>query len=102
MSVDNGTQRDVLEVLLVHCWESALRRTPIGVEDNFFALGGHSLAAMRVAGRLRKILDVPVDYVMVLENPTVASFAAALRAGGVAAAELDRAGRAYLAEHDIR
>ena len=40
---------DVLETVLVHCWESALRRGPIDVHDNFFAIGGHSLAAMKIA-----------------------------------------------------
>ncbi|GAA4466722.1 phosphopantetheine-binding protein [Phytohabitans houttuyneae] len=101
MSVETGTQRDVLEVVLVHCWESTLRKKPIGVDDNFFALGGHSLAAMRVATRLRKSLGVTVDYGMVLEHLTVAALARALRDSGVPSSELDRAGHAYVAEHGL-
>jgi hypothetical protein len=101
MSVESGTRSDVLEVVLVHCWESTLRQRPIGVDDNFFSLGGHSLAAMRVASRLRKSLGVSVDYGMVLEHLTVSSLARALRDSGVPASELDRAGRAYMAEHGL-
>jgi hypothetical protein len=102
MSVpENGAHHDVLETVLVHCWESALRRRPIGVHDSFFAVGGHSLAAMRIAHRLRKIFSVPVDYVLVLECLTVAALAQGLRDSGIPPSELDRAGRAYLLTHGL-
>ncbi|MFI6468606.1 acyl carrier protein [Streptomyces sp. NPDC050528] len=102
MSVSqNGAQRDVLETVLVHCWESALRHQPIDVHDNFFAMGGHSLVAMRVAHRLRRTFGVPVDYVMVLERPTVAALAQGLRDSGFATPEVDRAGREYLLTHGL-
>lgn len=102
MSVpENGTHRDVLETVLVHCWESALRHQPIGVRDNFFAIGGHSLAAMRIAHRLRNIFNVPVDYILVLESLTIAALAQSLQDCGNPASELDRAGRAYLLEHGL-
>src|SRR4051794_16703845 len=101
MSEEDRPPRDVLEAVIVHCWESVLRHRPIGVEDNFFALGGHSLPAMRVAGRLRTSLGVPIDYAMVLENLTVASLARALRDSGVAPSQLDEAGRVYLSENGI-
>ncbi|WUH99907.1 phosphopantetheine-binding protein [Spirillospora sp. NBC_00431] len=97
MSVpQNGAHRDVLETLLVHCWESALRQRPIDVHDDFFALAGHSLVAMRIAHRLEKALGVPVEYVLVLEHPTIAELARSLRDSGVPASELERAGREYL------
>ncbi len=102
MSVpQNGAHGDVLESVLVHCWESTLRHRPIGVHDNFFAVGGHSLVAMRIASRLRKTFGVPVDYVRVLERPTVAALAQDLRDCGLATAELDRAGREYLLTHGL-
>jgi aryl carrier-like protein len=97
----DSAQRDVLETVLVHCWESTLRHEPIGVHDNFFALGGHSLFAMRIANRLRKAFGVPLDYVLVLERPTIAALAQSLRDSGLPAAELDRAGREYLLTHGL-
>ncbi|MGW2052085.1 phosphopantetheine-binding protein [Streptomyces sp. NPDC001858] len=102
MSVaQNGAQRDVLETVLVHCWESALRHEPIDVHDDFFAMGGHSLVAMRIAHRLRRTFDAPVDYVMVLERPTVAGLAQGLRDCGFTTPEVDRAGREYLLTHGL-
>lgn len=98
---ENGSHGDVLETVLVHCWESALRHQPIGVHDNFFAMGGHSLAAMRIAHQLRKIFGVPVDYGLVLECLTIAALAQGLRDWGIPASELDRAGRAYMLAHGL-
>ena len=42
-------------------------------EANFFALGGHSLVAMRIADRFR-----PAPVHLLFEHPTVAAYAAAL------------------------
>jgi len=97
----NGARRDVLETVLVHCWESALRHQPIDVHDNFFAVGGHSLIAMRIAHRLQRTFGVEVDYVTVLERPTVAALAQSLRDSGFATAEADHAGREYLHAHGL-
>jgi aryl carrier-like protein len=94
-------ENDVLETVLVHCWEAALRRQQIDVHDNFFALGGHSLVAMRIAHRLRSIYRVEVDYQLVLESLTVAALAQNLRDSGIPASDLDQAGRAYLLTHGV-
>ena len=97
MSVpQNDAYRDVLEAVLVHCWESALRHQPIDVHDDFFALGGHSLVAMRIAHRLQRAFGVRVDYVLVLEGPTVAELAQSLRDSDFPTPELERTGREYL------
>jgi len=45
---------------------------PVGVEDNFFALGGHSLIMMRLAARVREGMDVELTLQDFFEHPTVA------------------------------
>ncbi|WP_075134229.1 non-ribosomal peptide synthetase [Actinophytocola xinjiangensis] len=66
------------ETRLLALFAEVLRREPgeIGVTDNFFAVGGHSLAAMRLASRL----DTGVRDV--LDHPTVRSLAARIGTAG--------------------
>ena len=66
--------RTETERLLVELWTSALGRA-VGVEDDFFALGGHSLAAARLAARLRETFGVELPVRAVFEAPTVAGLA---------------------------
>ena len=47
----------------------------IGVTDNFFDLGGHSLMAMRIASRLKETFDVEVPLRSLFETPTIAQIA---------------------------
>jgi pyochelin synthetase len=77
-----------LEQRLARIWAEALRVPEVGRADNLFALGGDSLVAAQIAGRL--IDEVPearevfFDRLLrqVLEGPTVAQLAAYLAAEG--------------------
>ncbi len=50
----------------------------VGVHDNFFALGGHSMAAMRLVGRLRSAFTADLSIRDVFDAPTVATLASRL------------------------
>lgn len=54
-----------LEELLAQIWEEVLGHEPVGLEDDFFALGGNSLHVMQVLGALREIFqrEIPADRI---------------------------------------
>jgi amino acid adenylation domain-containing protein len=74
--------RTASERRLAAIWEEVLRRPHAGIHDDFFALGGHSLAAAQVATRVRAETGVGVSVSAVLEHPTIAGLARLLDAGG--------------------
>src|SRR5205085_2801853 len=59
------------EAALVGIWEEVLGRRGIGVEDNFFDLGGHSLLLTQAASRMRQALGVEVGVRTLFEHPTI-------------------------------
>ncbi len=65
------------EERLAKLWAETLRQNRVGVHDDFFELGGSSLAVVRVAARACD-LGLPVGVADLLEHPTVASLAAAI------------------------
>jgi acyl carrier protein len=69
------TPRTPVEAVLAGIWSEVLRLERVGVHDNFFALGGHSLVATQVIARLRDTLQVDLPLRRVFEAPTVADLA---------------------------
>jgi acyl carrier protein len=63
--------RTPVEEALAGIWAEVLRVERIGVHDNFFALGGHSLMAIRVVSRIHKALDAGVSLLALFEHPTI-------------------------------
>ncbi|MYW01635.1 hypothetical protein GT354_25830 [Streptomyces sp. SID3343] len=73
--------RDTTELIVAQVWTDVLGVRPIGIDDNFFALGGHSLVAMRAISRLQRQFNCDIGLADLLNNPTVAELAAVLRKG---------------------
>jgi len=71
--------RNELELALVGIWEDLLGIRPIGVLDDFFALGGHSILAIRLVTRIRARLGRDLSPVDLFQAPTVERLAAHLR-----------------------
>ncbi len=67
--------RNDIETLIAAVWKAVLRIEKIGVHDNFIALGGHSLAAIRVTSRLNEALELEMPLHLVFNLPTIAEYA---------------------------
>ena len=73
--------------MLAGIWEEVLGLQRVGIEDDFFALGGHSLVAAQVTSRVLKAFSVELPLRVLFERPTVAALAAEveqLRGSGAA------------------
>ena len=67
--------RTAVEAVIAGIWCEVLRRESVGVTDNFFEAGGHSLVATQVISRMRRSLDVDPPLRLIFDSPTVAGLA---------------------------
>ena len=72
-------QKDDIEQNLVSIWKALLGRDDVGVDDDFFESGGHSLLAVKVMQRVEQRFGVKLPIVTVFHSPTVRLLANKLR-----------------------
>ncbi|CAM5480912.1 Carrier domain-containing protein OS=Lysinibacillus sphaericus OX=1421 GN=LS41612_16120 PE=3 SV=1 [Lysinibacillus sphaericus] len=65
--------RTDIEKQLVEIWSDVLQIRKIGILDNFFEVGGHSLKATILTSRISKNLHVSITLQEIFENPTIKS-----------------------------
>lgn len=63
------------ELLLAGIWAEVLRKDDIGVHDNFFDNGGHSLLAVKVITRVRRDFELELPVRALFDRPTLAGLA---------------------------
>lgn len=68
-----------MERTLVRIWEQVLDRQRIGIFDNFFAIGGHSLNMASITARIYRELHVEVPLREMFNNPTIKQLAIFVR-----------------------
>jgi acyl carrier protein len=68
--------RTPAEEVVAAIWADVLALDRVGPEDDFFALGGHSLIATRVISRVRDAFGIDLPLRTLFEEPTVTGFAA--------------------------
>ncbi|HEX7181390.1 MAG TPA: amino acid adenylation domain-containing protein, partial [Thermoanaerobaculia bacterium] len=64
-----------LEKLIAGIWQDVLGVDTVGIHDNFFDLGGHSLLMARVQGHLSELLGREIGLVDLFSYPTIGSLA---------------------------
>ena len=72
--------RSGIEERLAGIWENLLGVSPVGVEDSFFDLGGHSLIAVRLFAQVKREFKVEFPISVLFEAPTIAKCAALIAA----------------------
>jgi amino acid adenylation domain-containing protein len=68
-----ATERTLAEI-----WSQLLDVRRVGIHDNFFGVGGHSLRAVQMVSRIRDRFDVELPVRQTFETPTIAELAADL------------------------
>ncbi len=80
--------RNEIERKLVKLWSKVLARDTmhssqlqksIGIDDNFFQLGGHSLNATILVSKIHKVFDVKVPLMEIFKTPRIREFAAYIK-----------------------
>jgi acyl transferase domain-containing protein len=81
LNSDYVAPRSQTEKELTRILEESLGIGPIGIEDNFFDLGGDSLLAIQIVSRLSQDYQIALNQSQLLETPTIAQLALLLEAG---------------------
>ncbi len=72
--------RNEIEETTAGIWQDLLGIDRVGIHDDFFALGGHSLFAARVLSRLKDAFSVSLPLPSIFDRPTVAGLAERIQA----------------------
>lgn len=67
--------RTPVEEILINIWSEVLGLSRIGIRDNFFEIGGHSFAVMRLIHEIEKILGHTITAETLFQAPTIEQIA---------------------------
>ncbi|MFI1675620.1 amino acid adenylation domain-containing protein [Streptomyces sp. NPDC020607] len=67
--------RTPTEEAVAALWREVLRQERVSIRDNFFAVGGHSLTAVNLVGRINRELGSSLPLQVLFDAPTVAGLA---------------------------
>ena len=73
-----GAPRNLVELQLTKLWEQVLEVQPVGVQDNFFTLGGHSMLAVRLLLQIEQVFGKRLPLTALFQAPTVEKLAEAV------------------------
>lgn len=73
----NATEKSLQEI-----WQAVLDIDEIGVKDNFFEIGGHSILGVRVIARIDQVLGINLQAIDLLNNQTIEKLAGLIMSKG--------------------
>ncbi|PCI41957.1 MAG: hypothetical protein COB46_01900 [Rhodospirillaceae bacterium] len=77
-----GLARDNIELTLVQIWEELLNLRPVSVTEDFFAMGGHSLLAVKLVSRIQQAFEQKLPLDVLFSHSTIESLARVIRENG--------------------
>lgn len=82
-----------IEKALVSIWKETLKIDKIGIDDDFFDLGGHSLSAVQIGFQIQKKLNVNIPLQSFFDSPTIRGLSKKIEAelvGSTGGADLEK------------
>ncbi|MGK7894453.1 MAG: amino acid adenylation domain-containing protein, partial [Xenococcus sp. (in: cyanobacteria)] len=67
--------RDSIELQLAQIWSNLMNLKPIGVKDNFFKLGGHSILAIQLVSKIQEQFGKTIPLSVLLQDGTIENIA---------------------------
>jgi amino acid adenylation domain-containing protein len=67
--------RNETEEKIASIWRELLHLERVGIDHNFFEIGGHSLLAIQVLSRIRRLLEVDIPVRLLFNDPTITALA---------------------------
>jgi len=69
------THQTALQEVLSTVWASSLGVEKVGIDDDFFELGGASVVATQIVSRLRQMFQMDLPAILLFETPTISKLA---------------------------
>ena len=70
-----GTPQTTLQEVLSKVWAESLGIEKVGIEDDFFELGGASVVATQIVSRLRQMFQMDLPAILLFDTPTIEKLA---------------------------
>lgn len=81
VEISTATGSDSLQSKVARIWQDVLGR-PVGLQDNFFEVGGHSLLAAKLMHRIGQLAGKTLPLALLLEAPTIEQLSVAVSKNG--------------------
>ncbi|MCC9024179.1 non-ribosomal peptide synthetase [Bacillus nakamurai] len=72
--------RTLVEKQLFEIWKEVLAHSDLGIKDNFFDVGGHSLKVLQLIHQINAVMGIKMHYHAVYDFPTIETMAPAIQA----------------------
>ncbi|MEM6402171.1 MAG: phosphopantetheine-binding protein [Cyanobacteria bacterium P01_D01_bin.116] len=95
-SINYIAPRNVIEEALIEIWQPLIKVEKIGVKDNFFDLGGHSLIAAQIHTQMRKIFSIDLSLKDLFASLTIEKTAQLILAKEIQTGRSEKIAKAFM------